>query len=497
MVKLKKLIRQHWQIILIFSVGAILRFWNLEKLTTFSGDQGYDFLIIFRMLTNHDLTLLGPKIGPYNEIGNLYLGPIYYYLLAPALLLFNFDPIGAAILTVIFAILTVFLIYKFCLDFLTKEVGIVASALYAFNTFLIDQSRAPSNPHFLPFFSIGFLYSLKKTLQSNSKKVVWSVISGICLGTMFQLHYLSTVMSLFSALLLFKNRFRQFFVVVLSFLFAISPQIIFEVRNEFFVTNLFLKQVSVGDNISHAALFFKNIFDSIQKLQTIFLNSSNLTLLIIFFFSLIVFAYFLKEKEKRIVISLLYLTIVLGIFSAALYSGGIEPHYFATIYPQIVIIMAVIIVSLFYKWNNFLPKAVVALVSIQLITVSLERLNLNAQQGYTMPPGWNLVGAKKAAKIVASDVLDTKTFNIASTLDGDTRARPARYLVEIYGKTPLDVEKYPEADILYLISRDEEEKIKEYTVWEVWVFAPFDIKNKWEIQNGINLYKIEKKTNEI
>ena len=64
----------------------------------------------------------------------------------------------------------------------------------------------------------------------------------------------------------------------------------------------------------------------------------------------------------------------------------------------------------------------------------------------------------------------------------------------VQGHTNLTIRWSKTVNILYLISPDEEEKIKEYTVWEVSSFAPYDIKNKWEIQNGINLYKIEKQT---
>ena len=151
--KLLRLVKKHWLIIIILVGAAILRFWRLEELTTFGGDQGYDFLIVKRILVDGKFTLLGPKIGPYNQIGNLYLGPAYYYLLAPFLLLFRLDPIGPAILTVILALGTVFLIYLIGTKFLSRSIAILASSLYAINAFLIDQSRASSNPHLIPFFA--------------------------------------------------------------------------------------------------------------------------------------------------------------------------------------------------------------------------------------------------------------------------------------------------------------------------------------------------------
>ena len=69
-----------WIIVIIFIAG-LLRFHRLEQLTTFGGDQGYDYLIVKRMITDGKFTMLGPKVEPYNNLGVLYLGPIYYYLL--------------------------------------------------------------------------------------------------------------------------------------------------------------------------------------------------------------------------------------------------------------------------------------------------------------------------------------------------------------------------------------------------------------------------------
>ena len=125
----------------------------------------------------------------------------------------------------------------------------------------------------------------------------------------------------------------------------------------------------------------------------------------------------------------------------------------------------------------------------------MSKLDLDNRNGYTMPQGWNLSGVKKASQIIASDVDLGKKFNVAATLDGDTRAMPYRYLLKVYGKQPLDVEHYPDAQILYLISREQESEIYHKTVWEIASFAPFTIKKQWPIQNGITLYRIEKYIN--
>ena len=63
------------------------------------------------------------------------------------------------------------------------------------------------------------------------------------------------------------------------------------------------------------------------------------------------------------------------------------------------------------------------------------------------------------------DVESSQKYNIAATLDGDTRAMPYRYLLEVYGTKPMKVEDYPHAEVLYLVSRDSESIINSYTVY--------------------------------
>ena len=69
---------------------------------------------------------------------------------------------------------------------------------------------------------------------------------------------------------------------------------------------------------------------------------------------------------------------------------------------------------------------------------------------------------------------------------------PYRYLLSVYGKNPLNVEQYPQADVLYLVSRDNLGQVREYSVWEVASFKPYNIIKLDDVQNGISVYKLTK-----
>lgn len=59
-------------------VGIYLRFWQFEHAISFGWDQGRDAFAV-RDLLHGKFLLKGPRTG----VGDFYLGPAYYYLLAP------------------------------------------------------------------------------------------------------------------------------------------------------------------------------------------------------------------------------------------------------------------------------------------------------------------------------------------------------------------------------------------------------------------------------
>lgn len=483
-------IRKFWPLFLILTLGAILRFWSIESLTTFSGDQGYDYIQVKSILTGN-LTLLGPKIGPYNEAGNLYLGPAYYYIIAPALLIFNFDPIGPALLTAIASVLTIVVIYILCLKFYSKVTALIATFLYAVNPFIILQSKAASNPHFLPLFSALAFFFLLITNNKDRTIPLFAFLGGASLSVMFQLHYLSFVLFVVFLLFFLKNRqFKSMLIVLCGFVALNLPQIIFELKHNFFVSRLFINQLNSGNTLINLGQLRAQIIKAVLILTNIVVGEG----IIAPFFVILIFIYLLltnRPRKIKQVNTLVILSIISLCTVVILYSGNVDYHYFASIYPLIFILIAHGISTLVFSkvfLNRFFGWTIFGL----LVASSILGITINSKQGYTMPKGWNLKGQKLAASRIINNLNTHETFNIASTLDGDTRNMPIRYLLISQGKIPLDVEKYPESDVIYLISRDDEKTIANYTVWEVSSFRPFRTFNLGEIQNGIYLYKLSK-----
>ena len=98
----KPKINQIWRYLLILMVLAVsifTHFYRLDHTFIFHNDEGRDVLIAYRMLD----TKLPVLLGPETSVGNMYLGPFYYYLMVPSLWLSQLSPVGPAAMVALFS----------------------------------------------------------------------------------------------------------------------------------------------------------------------------------------------------------------------------------------------------------------------------------------------------------------------------------------------------------------------------------------------------------
>ena len=132
------IIKKNWLIILIILISAFCRLYRIQDYMEFLGDQGRDVVIVRDFLKNGNLFFIGPQ----TSIGNMYLGPYYYYFfVAPGLLLANFNPVGPAIVVALLGILTVYLLFRFTKKWFNPAAGYISP----FRTLsLLNLYRYPS-----------------------------------------------------------------------------------------------------------------------------------------------------------------------------------------------------------------------------------------------------------------------------------------------------------------------------------------------------------------
>lgn len=227
-------------------------------------------------------------------------------------------------------------------------------------------------------------------------------------------------------------------------------------------------------------------------------------------FAVFIFIYIVYRKMKPLLLSFLGFTVgvsplvifdlrhdfynlktIVYIFSgtlnkAGMPSVGLDYHEFLPLLP-FVIFLTSIIISKIFKYNKKFPILLLSAFFISCLSIVFPK----PANGYTMAAGWNYRGESKVRDIILAE--NKKGYNIVDLLTGDTRGMALRYLLTISGKPPLGVIEYNATDYLFVYSRDPIEKILKGSLWEIESVKPVEVSRKWEIQNGINLYLLNRK----
>ncbi|RJR23681.1 hypothetical protein C4578_03975 [Candidatus Microgenomates bacterium] len=105
------------------------------------------------------------------------------------------------------------------------------------------------------------------------------------------------------------------------------------------------------------------------------------------------------------------------------------------------------------------------------------------------PYSWNLSTQRKVTQMIIDD--NEPSFEVAETINSDTRALDLRWWLRMEGVRPMDVTQYDKAEVLYLVAPNERPP-EEETVWEVISLRPFEIKKKENLGGGLIFYKLVK-----
>jgi len=467
-------------LIVTLIIGVFLRFYKLAGFVTFLGDQGRDAIIIKRILTLEHL----PAIGPPTSVGQVYLGPFYYYFIAPWLLLSNFNPIGLAVGVAFFSSIYLLINYLIVKELFDKKIALISTILLSFSSVLIDFSRFSWNPNLLPLFTLLTVYFVIKSLKTN--KWYYFVLSGTFLSFAIQLHYLALFLILPISIIylidLLKERkqlihkFVYLFICLFSFILFSSPLIIFDLRHQFLNTKSFI--VLFQSSGTSFLTKFNSFFDSFYFLNfysfNINLNKLFVYLLLLFLF--IILFVLIKKKSNLKTFLFIFLLTILGM---SLYSGPKYPHYFGLIYPLYYVIISYFLV--FYKesaWEKYLTI---------FFVLGFIFLNFQKYPYFHNSPNNQIVLAKNVAQKIFDNVKKEK-FTVTA-LPEKYSDSTYRYFLEIWRKRAVEKDSLDKADELFVVCEKKCLPIIGNPQWDTAYFAPNKIIGKWSVE-GVKIYKL-------
>lgn len=401
---------------------------------TFLGDEGRDVVIVRRFVTAFDLML----VGPGTSIGNMYLGPLYYYLMAPALFLAGLSPVGPAIQVALLGVVTIWFVWWTGQKWLGKTAGLVAAGFYAISPTVIIFSRSSWNPNIMPFFSLLCIYSIWKVYQSREasrEAGCWLIVLGVAYAFVLQSHYLGLLLAptlfLFwvlsfrnlkifrkldptsSSKLEIRNFLQKSFFGFLIFAGLMSPLVIFDARygwrnftsmKKFFT----VRQETVSIKPWKA---IPKIWPALVKINTRLLAGHNepvgkavSTVLFVFFAWLI-----LNRKKSYILQSMSYVLLFawfgFALIGLGLYKQEIYDHYYGFFFPVPFLLLG----SMVQQLSNSKNKKLRVLLFLGFGILILVNL-FNSPLKY--PPNQQLQRAKEVAGKIAQEAKGEK-FNLA------------------------------------------------------------------------------------
>lgn len=511
----KKLTNKYNLLVLgILLLAAFFRLYRIADYQTFLGDEGRDVIVAFNILHGH-FTLLGPTAS----VGGFFLGPIYYYFMAPFLLLFNYNPVGPAVMVALFGIFTAWFVYKTGTEFFGRTAGLVAALFYAISPIVIIYSHSSWNPNLMPPFSIVTLYLVYKAVKE--KKMWLFAVCGVLYGILMQLHYIEVFVGVIIVVYLFLSRLnlgqglnlknaralaKEYLSFVFGFLIGFSPFLAFEARHGF--PNIksvfsFILHPAEGGSTGNSFIgtvidvFFRlfgrlvaayPIQDKLDKQLFAHIAFWNVSIWVLTLIATGIFLFqcfkTLKRIQKEKSLStkflqqlLIFLWIFFGVMLFGFYKKEIHDYYFEFMFPLPFLLVGNAFLFFWKKavyWKAFAAASLFALIAVNLFWNPLRF------------PANKLVEQVKDISAFVLSKTDSKPYNFALMSTGNSD-HAYRYFFFIWGHPPVTMEnllndpsRKTVTDQLLLICELPDCKPLGYPLFEVSNFGRAEIAGEWK-----------------
>lgn len=472
--------------IIVILSAVFLRFYRFESFVTFLGDQGRDAIILKRIVTLEHF----PAIGAPSSLGQIFLGPFFYYLIAPFLLIFNFNPVGPAFGVGLLSIVGIIAAYYL----VRRETGYFTALVFltfaGFSFVNIQFSRFAWNPNLLPVFSFLTLYFYFKSCTAKNR--LFPVLFGSFLSFSVQLHHLALLLLLPVSLnyiyLLWESkknirkvRILNIFISLLSFLFFSLPLVIFDLRHDFLNSRNFLRFFTEGGPADSRQFLSKllqtNAFFYTHVFQTDFSQLAALFLTVL----LIIIMVKKTDPKKDTFVRLNFFTFIFYLVAFSVFNTVRNPHYYNAVYLSFFLVLAWLFTGL--SKNKIIRYYCLFLVASAYIFLNFKNLTYLFKAS-----GKSQI---KIAAAVAESILQKNPQAPYQTIalpyvetDGHIR-----YFLEIKGLRPLPADATVEPKELYVLCFDKECKVLGNPQWQIASFKNAGIDKIWTVE-GVKIYKL-------
>src|SRR3989344_6030653 len=168
-------VRSHASIYVLLTailLGAFfVRAFRVQDLLAFYFDQGRDALVIWKLWHEGKPFLIGPVTG----LAGIFLGPFYYYLIAPFYLIGGGSPVYPAVFLALLTTIAIGVTYYLGWQIQSRVTGLIAAAIAGFSYYMVLAGRWLANPTPILLTSVLLLLSMWKLVEGKVKntKFLW------------------------------------------------------------------------------------------------------------------------------------------------------------------------------------------------------------------------------------------------------------------------------------------------------------------------------------
>lgn len=356
-------------LLILVVAGAFLRLYKIEATLMFQGDQGRDAIVVARMFKEFDPAF----IGPVTSIGNMYLGPFYYYFMLPWLWLSYPNPVGPAIGVALTNIIGIVLFYFLGRKMVGRKAALWGAFFFTFSQVAIIYARFSWNPNLTAVFSLLTLYFLHQALIAKTRNWLWV---GLFAGLLLQLHYVNLIILAVCGLFWLKefwqkkgekkwlqeNHFWRYSLLALAIFFlTATPLLLFDWkydwRNSQAALNIFTKEESFSsaekvDFSQQQRAFSYQLQSRIRQiigdltLPSFPHNQAFFVFCLLAFCSFIYLAYKKRHTQFSLGYQILLLSLFLSLFITGLYRHNVYDHYLLFVLPITFLLFGSLLASL-------------------------------------------------------------------------------------------------------------------------------------------------------
>jgi 4-amino-4-deoxy-L-arabinose transferase-like glycosyltransferase len=446
-------------LVAIVFVGTFLRFNNIEEKVNFHEELGQSFLEIKNIIKEKRFPFLN-----FSALQSTYsAGPLYYWIMAPVLLLFKYDPLAGAYFFAFIGAITIIINYEVIEKVFDKNTALLSSLFISISPAWLELAKEAKVyslvvPLFYPLLFFVF-QSMRQVRKPSKNNISWKpfFLSGLFLGLMLNFNLLAISLLLPISVLLILNRKKISSKSVFSFIFGmIIPNFLHFTR---VIQNLFSLAYNLFTHFTFRVDGFANLYPindvptSSIKERLIsfykFFSSGTIPLqgilTLIPFLVIVIYIVFkirseIKKSKTNYMSWIISISMIVGVLVMFLLYGGKPVRYYVVILPFPIIFISSFLSTLIEK-KRIRIAAILALLLVALnfkdssFKTMFKSININ-QTSQSVTYETQLMLARKVIKLAENKEFELRKAGTSGYHEG-SESHNFKYLLWWMGNEPV------------------------------------------------------------